>query len=479
MICRHGRAAARSRRDPARAGERVALPPDARWALLELTLVNELDVLPMPRSRPRSVARSKRSSRIAERHWRAASSTGELVTCLTADGENAVCATNARVRNERGNVVQCNERAKVWRLSRDIVERREICPSPSSTPVIGIAPSAIPHRRSIVKINPRFSFSSLSFVAGACALALLVPACGAEPDAAVESVEGALTTSCIPKALPIAAATASSQQAAAFAPKYAIDGVSTTRWSSDKNTDQWLMLDMGKVVTVASLSINWQTAYSQAYTIQFSPDGVNNWQTIAISGATAPGVQSVAALAVTRYVRVHSTQPTSWGNVSIIDVQVLGTVDSTCKNFLNGPWVFSSEDFDPPTFDASTVYSINGNSIVFTYQGKSFTLPDTIPAGAHFKQNVSVVQGGHYRLRLDVSNLSGATATVWWASLSGAAVPTDYVTADSDGSVAIDFDVTSSPGATPTIELVSKPISVFPGVGVQDFTGTATLTKTN
>jgi hypothetical protein len=45
--------------------------------------------------------------------------------------------------------------------------------------------------------------------------------------------------------------------------------------------------------------------------------------------------------------------------------------------------------------------------------------------------------------------------------------------------VAIDFNVTSSPGATPTIELVNKPISVCPGVGVQNFTVTATLTKTN
>jgi hypothetical protein len=328
-------------------------------------------------------------------------------------------------------------------------------------------------------VNYSNRISSVSLLVGACALALLTPACGTESAEPVGSTSSALSGSCTPAPLPIALATASSEQARAFGAKYAIDGVSTTRWSSDQTADQWLELDMGKVVTVASLSINWQTAYSKAYTIQYSADGSTNWQTIAVSGATQPGVQNVPALAVTRYVRIHSTQATGWNNVSIIDVQVLGTVDSTCTNLLNGPWVFSSEDFDPPTFDTSTVYSISGNSIAFTYQGKSFTLPNIIPAGAHFKQGVSVVQGGHYRLRLDISNLSGATATVWWASLSGAAVPTDYVTADSDGSVAIDFVVSSAPGASPTIELVSKPISVFPGVGVQDFTVTATLTKTN
>jgi hypothetical protein len=327
-------------------------------------------------------------------------------------------------------------------------------------------------------VNNLARFSSLT-LSGALALATLVSACGAQPDVAADGVESAVTASCTPHALPVAVATASSQQAGAFAPKYAIDGVSTTRWSSNQATDQWLELDMGKVVTVASLDINWQTAYSKAYTIEFSADGATGWQTIAVASATKAGVQSVPALAVTRYVRIHSTQPTSWGNVSIIDVQVQGTIDSTCANLLKAPWVFSSEDFDPPTFDASTVYSISGNSIVFTYQGKQFTLPGTIPSGAHFKQPVAVVQGGHYRLRLDISNYSGASTTVWWASLSGAVAATDYSSADSNGSVAIDFNVTSAPGATPAIELVNHPISVFPGVGVQDFTVTATLTKTN
>lgn len=320
-------------------------------------------------------------------------------------------------------------------------------------------------------------------VARAVALSLIavIPACGTEADLASEAVESSLTTSCVPAPLPIALATASSRQAGAFAPKYAIDGVSTTRWSSDKAAEQWLSLDLGKIVTVASLNINWQTAYSKSYVIESSPDGLTGWKILAVSGATKSGVQSVNALALTRYVRIRSTQATGWGNVSIIDVQVLGTVDAACGNLLAGPWVFSSEDFDPPTFDASTTYAINGNTIVFTYSGKQFITTGTVvPTGAHFKQVVpAVVQGGRYRLRLDVTSYSGASTTVWWASLSGAAAPTDYFTADGVGSAAIDFTVSSSPGATPTLELVNKPIGVFPGVGVQGFTVTATLTKTN
>jgi len=91
------------------------------------------------------------------------------------------------------------------------------------------------------------------------------------------------------------------------------------------------------------------------------------------------------------------------------------------------------------------------------------------------------VQGGHYRLRLDDSNASGASATLFWGILSGAAAsdtPIDIDTFNNPSGV-IDFDVTSSPGPNPTIELINSPISVFPGVGVQNFTVTATLTKTN
>jgi hypothetical protein len=321
------------------------------------------------------------------------------------------------------------------------------------------------------------------FAVSVCAAALSSVACGADPGSsdgtATESV-GQELSGCTPQIQPVVLATASSQQAAAFAPKYAIDGVSTTRWSSDKGATQSLVLDLGKVVNVTGLNINWQTAYSKAYLVQRSDDGIN-WGTFIISRATKAGVQSLAGIATTRYLRIQSTQATGWGNVSIIDVQVLGTVDSACSNLLKGPWAFSSEDFDPPTFDASTVYSISGNSIAFTYTGKLFTITGTGIDGIHFKQPVSVVQGGHYHLRLDISNATGASTTVWWASLSGAASPTDFSTIDAinDPSGAIDFDVTAAPGAAPVLELVNKPITVFPGAGVQDFTVKATLTKTN
>jgi hypothetical protein len=147
---------------------------------------------------------------------------------------------------------------------------------------------------------------------------------------------------------------------------------------------------------------------------------------------------------------------------------------------LAGPWQFSSEDFDPPTFNAASVYTIHGNSIDFAYQGKGpFSVTGPAISGIHFKQPVDVVQGGTYRLQLDVTNLVGASPTLFWASVSGATPPSSLVPIVGNASATIDFAVTAAPGASPTIELLNKPITVRPGIGLQNFTVTATLTKTN
>jgi hypothetical protein len=160
-------------------------------------------------------------------------------------------------------------------------------------------------------------------------------------------------------------------------------------------------------------------------------------------------------------------------------------IDSTTQelssNLLAGPWQFASENFDPASFNASTVYGVNGNAINFTYQGKGpFTVTGPAPSsGIHFTQPVQVVQGGAYRLELSVTNLVGASPTLFWASLSGATSPSSTLPIIGNATGVIDFVVSSAPGATPTIELVNTPITVRPGIGLQNFTVTATLTKTN
>ncbi|RYZ02146.1 MAG: discoidin domain-containing protein [Myxococcales bacterium] len=296
-------------------------------------------------------------------------------------------------------------------------------------------------------------------------------------------------TACSPQPQPVVVASASSQQAAKFSAEFAIDGSSSTRWSSNTNPDQTLLLDLGKLVNVSALNINWETAFSKAYRVEWSSDG-QIWDPFIFAGATRPGVQRVSGFARTRYVRIHSTEPTNWRSVSIIDVQVIGTLDEGCPNLLAGAWALSEENVEPPTFDVSSLYRVTDNRIDFRYQGKPFTVVGAPPLGLHFTQPVEVVQGGRYRLRLDVTNVGGATTTMFHARLSGGPSATEQDTTPwltiwtlsrpgGTGSSIIELEVSTPLGAAPQLELVSTPNTVYPGVGVQDFNVLATFTKVN
>jgi hypothetical protein len=131
--------------------------------------------------------------------------------------------------------------------------------------------------------------------------------------------------------LPVAAATASSVQQNHFLASFAVDGDPTTRWSSNTGMPQWLQLDMGARVFVESLQINWQTAFSTSFRIEASDDGVS-WATVVFSGATQAGLQVINNIFIdARFLRIFSTGATSFGNVSIIDLQVVGDPNTTCQ----------------------------------------------------------------------------------------------------------------------------------------------------
>ena len=55
----------------------------------------------------------------------------------------------------------------------------------------------------------------------------------------------------------------------------AIDGNQGTRWESDKNDEEWFLLNMGQSRTFNYFKINWEGAYAQQYQLLASTDGVN------------------------------------------------------------------------------------------------------------------------------------------------------------------------------------------------------------
>ncbi len=127
------------------------------------------------------------------------------------------------------------------------------------------------------------------------------------------------------------AAYASSVESTYYAPGLAVDGNSSTRWSSGQwmqnGETGWIYVDLGAPYSISEVRLNWETAFAVNYQIQVSNDAVN-WTTIkVISGNQSKGVADFSGLSGSgRFVRIDCTQPGPYSNnYSLYDFSVFGT----------------------------------------------------------------------------------------------------------------------------------------------------------
>src|SRR4029077_14280741 len=87
-------------------------------------------------------------------------------------------------------------------------------------------------------------------------------------------------------------ATASSTENAGTPASAAVDGSTTTRWSSAFSDPQWLQVDLGATASVSQVVLNWETAYATAFQIQTSNDA-NTWTSIYSTTTGTGGIQTL------------------------------------------------------------------------------------------------------------------------------------------------------------------------------------------
>lgn len=103
-------------------------------------------------------------------------------------------------------------------------------------------------------------------------------------------------------------ATASGAEADGTAAKYAIDGNTGTRWSSNFADNAWIRVDLGKEYTINKVVLNWEGAYGESYKIQTSTDGTN-WTTVKSLTGQNGGIDTVSFDAVSaRYVKMQGVK---------------------------------------------------------------------------------------------------------------------------------------------------------------------------
>ena len=119
-------------------------------------------------------------------------------------------------------------------------------------------------------------------------------------------------------------ATASSTENAGTPAADAVDGNLSTRWSSAFSDPQWLQVDLGSSKTICGVTLNWETAYGKAFSIQTSPDGTN-WTTIYSTTTGTGGVQALTVSGTGRYVRMYGTARATQYGYSLWEFEVFAS----------------------------------------------------------------------------------------------------------------------------------------------------------
>ena len=123
-------------------------------------------------------------------------------------------------------------------------------------------------------------------------------------------------------------ATASSLESGQFPASAAVDGNTSTRWSSAWSDPQWLQVDLGSAQSICQVVLDWENpAYATAYQIQVSADAIN-WTTIYSTTTGAGGTETLNVTGSGRYIRMYGTARASGYGYSLYEFQVFTGVGS-------------------------------------------------------------------------------------------------------------------------------------------------------
>lgn len=89
---------------------------------------------------------------------------------------------------------------------------------------------------------------------------------------------------------------------------YAVDGNSSTRWSSAYSDPQWIYVDLGSTQAIGQVRLSWETAYGKSYRIDVSNDTFT-WTTVynQSNGSGGREILNFTPVAA-RYVRMYGAQ---------------------------------------------------------------------------------------------------------------------------------------------------------------------------
>jgi beta-galactosidase len=194
--------------------------------------------------------------------------------------------------------------------------------------------------------------------------------------------------------------TSSGNENAGLGPVNAVDGKTTTRWSSAFVDPSWLQVDLGSPKTIGQVVIQWQNSYGKAYQIQVSNDQ-EDWTTVYTQSAGTGGLENITFPPVSgRYIRMFGTTRSSQYGYSIYEFQVYGAG--------NTPTITANPTSQTANVGGTATFTVvAGGTGPFTYQWLKGTTPITGATAASYTTPVLAATDNGNQYSVIVGNTSG------------------------------------------------------------------------
>jgi hypothetical protein len=126
----------------------------------------------------------------------------------------------------------------------------------------------------------------------------------------------------------------------------AVDGDTTSAWSSSAGDPQWISVDLGVTRDLSRVRLCWNTNYASSYAIQISPDGTN-WTGIFNTNNDLGGIEDILVSGRGRYVRIYGTvQGLSGNGYSLSELEVYSQPQRPFGGTINNlPGQIQAEDY--------------------------------------------------------------------------------------------------------------------------------------
>jgi hypothetical protein len=208
-------------------------------------------------------------------------------------------------------------------------------------------------------------------------------------------------------------ATSSADEAGWLAASNAVDGNTTTRWSSAFSDNQWLQVDLGASYAISRVVLNWENAFGKAYDIQVSADGLT-WATIYSTATGQGGIENLSGLSGTgRFVRMQGVQRATQYGYSLWEFEVYGALAPSVAS----PATVVSETGTTANLAVLGLDAGGEPSLTYTWSVAAAPVGAAAPIfsanGSNAAKNTAVTfaSGGNYTLLVTIQDAAGLIVT--------------------------------------------------------------------